>query len=780
MEISKCKRCVDNVDSHGQPAGDGRKTPPSGDVQMALVGNANVGKSVIFGLITGKYVVVSNYPGTTVEVSRGVCRGFGNSSEVVDTPGVNGLVPLSEDERVTRDIVLDDTEKIVIQVADSKNLRRAMMITSQLAELNQRVVLGLNMWDESLDRGISIDTGKLKDTLGIPVVKTVATQKKGINSLISSVKSAEVPRIHVDYGVDIERSIAEIGDIMAANGLERNRGVAIMIIADDDTLESHFRKRLDDASCDKLLGVRERLKACFNVPVNYVINTKRAKGVDDILAGIVTTHASVTAETSPALRNLFFFLIMPLFSFGIGYKFGDLAQLLTSRFTGSSDLSVWVTNLATGAVCAVSMSLYLYKNEYHGRSTIANVLGRFAMHPAMAFPLLMVILWLTYKVVGVFGAGTCVDFIESKIFGDAVELSGGFDIYIPVPFTEIRWDIVHVDFQGFNYYLGWLAEKVMSRENIIYELFLNDQSGLIRIGVTYSIAIVFPIVGFFFLIFGLMEDSGYLPRLAIMVDRLLKKIGLNGKAVLPLVLGLGCATMATLTTRILDTRKERTISVLLLALGVPCSAQLGVIAIVLGRVSGVYFLIYGLIIASQLLLVGYLSSKALKGTPPDFMLEIPPFRFPGIYNVFVKTVYRIQWFMKEAIPLFVLGTFILFVITKLGVLSLLERAAGPVVEGVLGLPATTAQGFILGFLRRDYGAVSVFKELERVSDTGVANPGQLLVALVVITLFVPCLANFFVMVKEQGARNAFLMVAFILPFSVAIGGIVNLVLGVLA
>ncbi|MGR3219694.1 MAG: nucleoside recognition domain-containing protein, partial [Candidatus Anammoxibacter sp.] len=138
--------------------------------------------------------------------------------------------------------------------------------------------------------------------------------------------------------------------------------------------------------------------------------------------------------------------------------------------------------------------------------------------------------------------------------------------------------------------------------------------------------------------------------------------------------------------------------------------------------------------------------------------------------------YRIQWFMKEAIPLFVLGTLILFTITKLGLLTMLEKLGEPIVNGILGLPPTTAQGFILGFLRRDYGAVSIFKELEKVSDTGVADPASLLVALVVITLFVPCLANFFVMLKEQGSKKALLMVAFILPYSILVGGVLRLAL----
>ncbi|MCR4319287.1 MAG: hypothetical protein NUV74_03005, partial [Candidatus Brocadiaceae bacterium] len=298
----------------------------------------------------------------------------------------------------------------------------------------------------------------------------------------------------------------------------------------------------------------------------------------------------------------------------------------------------------------------------------------------------------------------------------------------------------------------------------------------IQVGLTYAIAIVFPIVGFFFLAFGIMEDSGYLPRLAVMVDKVFKRIGLNGKAVLPMVLGLGCDTMATLTTRILNTKKERIIATLLLALAIPCSAQLGVISGVLGKISGMYFAIYVFVIGTQLLFVGYLSSKVLPGAPSDFLMEIPPFRMPKLSNIFIKTFYRVHWFLKEAVPLFMLGTLALFVATKLGVLSLIERIGAPITKNFLGLPIETTHGFILGFLRRDYGAVSIFKVLEEKGGNKGINPEQLLVSLVVITLFIPCLANFLVMIKEQGAKNAFLMFAFILPYSVLVGGILRVIL----
>ena len=300
-------------------------------------------------------------------------------------------------------------------------------------------------------------------------------------------------------------------------------------------------------------------------------------------------------------------------------------------------------------------------------------------------------------------------------------------------------------------------------------------AGLLTIGIKYSFAIVLPIVTFFFMAFGLMEDSGYLPRLAMMTDRIFKKIGLNGKAALPMVLGLGCATMATLTTRILDTRKERTIAILLLALAVPCSAQLGVIANVLASVSGMAFMLYVLMIVAHLLVVGYLASKVLPGEHSDFLLEIPPFRAPMVSNVALKTLYRVHWFIREAVPLFLLGTFMLFVLTKLGLLEILQKLASPVVAGILGLPAAATAGFLLGFLRRDYGVITIFQSLKQ-SGHGVADPGQLLVALVVITLFVPCIANFFVMIKEQGLKRAMLMVAFIVPVAVFAGAMMRVIL----
>jgi ferrous iron transport protein B len=272
-----------------------------------------------------------------------------------------------------------------------------------------------------------------------------------------------------------------------------------------------------------------------------------------------------------------------------------------------------------------------------------------------------------------------------------------------------------------------------------------------------------------------MEDSGYLPRLAVMTNHVFKKMGLNGKAVLPMVLGLGCDTMATMTTRILDTEKDRTIVTLLLALGVPCSAQLGVILGMFADLPALYFLIWVLVIAGILVLVGYLASRVIPGEGSDFILEIPPLRTPLVSNVVVKTIARMEWYLKEAVPLFILGTIILFALHKTKVLAFIEWAVNPLIVHFLGLPAKVTEAFIIGFLRRDYGAAGLFV----LSKEGLLNPHQILVGLVTMTLFLPCIAQFFMMAKERGLKKALWISAVIFPIAFGIGGMVNFLLTLL-
>lgn len=633
--------------------------------KIILVGNPNVGKSVIFGLLTGKYVTVSNYPGTTVEVSRAFSRFGKRKYLVIDTPGTNSLIPQSEDEKVTRDILLEEEAETVVQVADSKNLRRGLSISLQLSEMEIPFVLDINMIDEARSRGIYIDAKKLSQILGTEVIPTVATRRQGINSLIKSISTPLRSRITIDYGDKVESGINRILDLISEK--ERlSRSIAIMFLAGEHGIEEWFTTRFGSKAFGRATSIRSELEAYYSTPLSYLINKRRMAKVDEILKQVQT------------------------------------------------------------------------RDEQKRGITLAQNFGNLSMHPVWGIPILLMVLYLTYKVVGEFGAGTCVDFLESVVFGEYVN-----------PFLA---KIVNS-----------LTDSQFLRE------FLIGEYGLFTMAFTYAIAIVLPIVGFFFLIFGLMEDSGYMPRLAIMVNRLFKMIGLNGTAVLPMVLGLGCATMATLTARILPSKKERIIVTLLLALAIPCSAQLGVIFGGTSTISPLATLLWVIVIIFVIFVVGFFSSIVIPGKKSDFILETPPIRMPKFTNIIIKTFARLEWYLKEAVPLFMLGTIILFTLDKLGALTMIQNAAAPLVVNLLGLPKEVAGAFVMGFLRRDYAAVLIVKE-------GNLDPVQMLVALVTITLFVPCIANLFIMIKERGIKTAALIVSFIFIFAFLFGGLFNFIL----
>jgi ferrous iron transport protein B len=369
---------------------------------------------------------------------------------------------------------------------------------------------------------------------------------------------------------------------------------------------------------------------------------------------------------------------------------------------------------------------------------LSNLLGKLTMHPVWGAPILAVVLYALYAFVGVTGAGTLVGLLEERLFGEIIN--------------------------------PWLVRTV---EGLIPFRWLTDllvgEYGLWSMGITYAVALILPIVTTFFIAFGILEDSGYLPRLAALSNRLFKALGLNGKAVLPMVLGLGCVTMATLTTRTLESRRDRLLVTLLLALAVPCSAQLGV---VMGMLAGVSFsavLVWGGVVFLVMLVVGWLAARLVPGERTQLLVELPPLRFPQFSNVLMKTIARLEWYIKEVVPLFLLGAGLMYLLELSGILDTLIRLGEPLVTGWLGLPPETSAALIMGFIRRDFGATGLF-----VMDAqGLLTPVQVVVSMVVITLFIPCIASVLMMIKERGWKTALGMFIFVIPIAIGVGGLLN-------
>ena len=314
----------------------------------------------------------------------------------------------------------------------------------------------------------------------------------------------------------------------------------------------------------------------------------------------------------------------------------------------------------------------------------------------------------------------------------------------------------------------WVSETVYRLVPLpLVAEFLVGEFGLWTMGMTYALALILPIVTTFFLAFGVLEDSGYLPRLAALSNRLFQSLGLNGKAVLPMVLGLGCVTMATLTTRVLESKRERLLVTLLLALAVPCSAQLGVVLGMLAGISLSATLIWSGVVLLVLLVVGWLAARLVPGERTHLLVELPPMRWPQFSNVALKTLARLEWYTKEVIPLFLIGAGIMFALDQTGILDKTIALSQPLVTGWLGLPPQASTAFLMGFLRRDFGATGLFV----MESQGMLSPSQVVVAMVTVTLFIPCIASVMMIAKERGGRAALGIVLLIIPLAFLVGGL---------
>jgi ferrous iron transport protein B len=735
--------------------------------KVVLIGNPNVGKSVIFRLLTGNYVMVSNFPGTTVEVSRGRMLLGGIAYEVVDTPGVNSLIPQSEDEKVACEILLRERPDVIVQVADAKNMRRTLLITSQLAEFNIPMVLVLNMIDEAEERGIEIDSQGLSDFFSIPVVETIAIYSKGRKQLLNAIQTANKPSNPLLALFPGEKLIQALEGFpppvllsiewMAEGDRDLNRNIA-------DSLGSSFTQ---------LKEWQERYRAAGNSHPAKEIAGLRGKLLDQAVVSFKKKRQSHFLEESGTGKKVWLGLLICGLILFAWNEIGALLNIptpftlilrktgdwLNAAFTASSSGDSLIHSLLLGSNTSGHFQYGIVPEIVHlllfivpvivplsvllsGSRRFAHELGILTRRASTGIPILLGVLLLLYEFVGYTGAQTLVGLIEKELFGRHL-----------IPFLQSLLPA------------GFFSELIAGKY------------GIISMGLTYAIGIVMPVVGTFFIAFGLLEDSGYLPRLSILSDRVMRIMGLNGKAVLPMVLGFGCGTMATMSTRILSSKRERLIAILLLALGIPCSAQLGVMmGIAAGFSQKATLTVLG-VVASQLLLVGFLASRLIRGRPSEFIFEIPPIRVPQFKNVALKTWFRLQWYLKEAVPLFILGTFVLFILDNLhlqgrSLLAWIQVAMEPVLVSLLHLPAQAAGVFLLGFLRRDYGAAGLYD----MAREGLLTGQQVVVSLIVITLFVPCLASFLMIIREQGMKRALAIAGFIVPFAILVGTVISWIL----
>lgn len=592
--------------------------------KIVIVGNPNVGKSIIFNFLSGIYVDVSNYPGTTIEVNKGKFLDY----EVYDTPGIYGVSSFNDEERVARDIIIE--ADIIINVVDSVHLERDLFLTQQLIDMGKKLIVVLNFMDEAKKHNLKIDILTLQNLLGVPVVPSVAVKKEGFSELLNSIERACTGNQEKNLHTKLHHMLNLVG----------SQAEALLVLEGDDYISQKHGI--------KTSNLREQIYIERRNRVNYIINK------------------TITVT-----------------SFG--------------------------------------------KN-------ISTILGRLAINPVTGIPILIIILYFAYLIIGKLVAQDLVSFTESY-FGNQL------------------WET-------------WIRSTVS--EFIPLESFFGQiligEFGILTMTVTYLIFLLLPLVFAFYITLSFLEDTGYLPRLATMVDRIMNFLGLNGRAIIPLILGFGCVSAATITTRLLSNEREKTIATAILQFAIPCSAQLAVIAALLMGAGFKALLIYTIVILSVLVILGTLLNKFLKGEAEPLLIDLPPLRFPKINNVLQKTMIKTLAFMKEATPWFFFGAAIIGIMQFTGLLIIWQKILSPLVENWLKLPGEAAIAFVMGLVRRDFGAAGLYEI--------VMTPMQTVVALTTITLFVPCITSLLIMYKERGFKAASIIWIGTWIGSFTVGGIV--------
>lgn len=660
--------------------------------KVVLVGNPNVGKSVFFHNLSNVYVDVSNYPGTTVEISSAPLTEY---LHIKDTPGIYGVSTFNDEEKVARDIILyADT---VINVVSAISLERDLFLTKQLIDMGKKIIVAINQIDEARGINIQIDANKLSNILGVPVYTTCAITGEGMEDVKKAILEDKAKIGKIDPILQ-----NELTDLLP---LVSNQAEAVLLLEGD-------------------LVIAERHNLEPRNKRNEIYRSRR-KEVNEIIAQVITT----TSKKDRLLTKVSNLLIHPLW--------GSLVALIIAFLFLYQFLGIWVG----GNVVEFTEGKIM--NTYY-EPAIRKVTG-------LIFPVDITLKDESQQTTFSFPNGFLQDKDQYNRFQSIVKENPSLEkefFFGPSDYIE------KTEFKSQSSALSTQSSKLSTQYSALPNnlhsalgTILAGKYGVLTLTVTYLLGLLFPLVVAFYTALAILEDSGYLPRLAVLVDGLLTKIGMNGRAIIPLILGLGCVTMASVTTRLLSTRREKLIAMTILGFAIPCSAQLGVIQSLLAKTGGLFY--WGIwlgVIVLVLVLTGYVMNKFLPGKSTPLLIDLPPLRLPRLNNVFYKARAKIVFFMKEAVPAFFLAAFVVAILQTTGLLENIISWFEPVSRTLLHLPKEVSISFILGMVRRDFGAFGL-TELSM-------SAAQITVASVVLTLFVPCIATVAVMAKEQNWKAA--------------------------
>ncbi len=628
-------------------------------ITIALAGNANVGKSVIFNHLTGSNQIIGNWPGKTVEIARGKLNFENYEIEIVDLPGIYSFSTYSLEEIVSREYILTEKPDVVINVVDASVLERNLFFTLQLKEMEVPLVVCLNQIDVARKKGIEVDDKKLQKLLGVPVVPTVAVRGEGLYSLIRSalkvVKEGPAKQKIIRYGDEVEERIEKLVSFIESKPIRLEyplRWVAIKLLENDPEI----RKLIPDSHKDIIEyseSLSRELEKIHGEPGFSIISSERYS-VAGKIAGQVQKRASGEVNISERLDQIVMHRV-----------FGYVISLL--------------------------------------------VIGG-------------LLLWTFF--IGNFFSG-----ILSRLF----EFFQPVDPQVSGTLIAILW---------------------------------NGAFGGIVAGITLVIPFVIP----FYTLLTVIEDSGILTRIAFMMDSLMHKIGLHGKALIPLILGYGCNVPAIHATRILESRRERLLASLAITFA-PCSARTIVLLGLVAVFAGIKWAIILYIIDFLVILgVGRIAFRALPGETPGLIMELHSFRVPSLWVVMRQTWIRTKSLIYLVFPIYIFGSSGVQALYALGILDPVGRLLSPLTVTWLGLPAITGILLIFGIVRKEY-ILLMLVAIYGMNLSQYLTQIQFVVLAFIGMLYLPCLSTITILAREFGWKSSAIISLTNLVTAIVLGGV---------
>lgn len=632
------------------------------DYTIALAGNANVGKSVIFNQLTGVDQIIGNWPGKTVERAEGLLLHKGKRIRVIDLPGIYSFSTYSMEELVSRDFIALEHPDAVINVIDASALERNLFFTIQLLELSPPLMIAVNQIDLAEKKGMTIDTKKLSSLLGVPVIPTVAIRGRGIADLTEAItdlmQNHPVPPV-LSYGKEVEE---RIGKIIALLGSVTThypvRWTAIKLLERDLAIVQMVSEQ-DRSIADKAGLLAGEIESMHGEPVCVVMSAERYQIADRIAAEVLTIQ---TPGEGPQKKSL------------------------------------------------------------------TDKLDAVALHPVLGY--LAVIAVIGGLLVWTFLIGAQVSALLAGFLSQ-------FEQYEPVvtgPIMDILWN---------GAFTGFVA------------------------GVTLVIPYVLP----FYILLAVIEDSGYLTRISMMLDRGMHKLGLHGKAIIPLILGYGCNVPAIYSCRIMETPKQKTLAAFLVTL-VPCTART---VVILGLVAAFVNIWWALALYAfdilLIILVGRIAFKAVPGESVGLIMEMPDYHVPSVSVVLKQTWARTKSLVWIVFPAYIVGSAFIQAFYAAGLLNPVNAVLAPVTVLWLGLPAVIGITLIFGIVRKELTILTLAVIFGTTNFAAVLTPVQLIVLALVSMLYIPCISVILVLASEFGWKKALAISAAEIIMAIAIGGI---------